>query len=351
MWVFALGPDPEFFRHRFLYQAPYGWLMRLPGFDGLRVPARFWMMSLVCLSTVAALVAGRFSGSTRRIAVMVALVGLMLDGWPRQFTVIAAPELRSSPLGVAARLDLPLTDDRSALALYQQIYDPIPTFNGYSGFGAPHYYAMRRMLTNQDPRILQALTANRSIGVIIDHHDDPDGTLRRYVARTPGARLSEKRPGWSSYRLPVSRAIPLPDREGTPLSIQSLVTFPGPPHAARALDGDLTTRWSGGLQRQSAGMIIELARPSRVGQVVLDLGIFVTDFPNRLQIDVSADGTLWEHAWTGDTALHAYYGGIRHPREVPLVFPLNRDHVRYIRLRQVGFGAYEWSVAEVHVLQ
>src|SRR5262249_40976817 len=38
-WVFALGPDPEFFGHRFLYQAPYGWLMRLPGFEGLRVPA------------------------------------------------------------------------------------------------------------------------------------------------------------------------------------------------------------------------------------------------------------------------------------------------------------------------
>ena len=50
MWVFALGPDPTFFDRRVLYQSPYGQLMRLPGFDGLRVPARFWMMSLVCLS-------------------------------------------------------------------------------------------------------------------------------------------------------------------------------------------------------------------------------------------------------------------------------------------------------------
>ena len=55
MWVFALGPDPTFFGMRALYQAPYGWLMRLPGFDGLRVPARFWMMCLACLSVLAAL--------------------------------------------------------------------------------------------------------------------------------------------------------------------------------------------------------------------------------------------------------------------------------------------------------
>src|SRR5205085_7442065 len=76
MWVFALGPDPEFFRHRALYQAPYGWLMRLPGFDGLRVPARFWMMSLVCLSVLAALAIDRLGGRMRRIVVAAAAIGL-----------------------------------------------------------------------------------------------------------------------------------------------------------------------------------------------------------------------------------------------------------------------------------
>ena len=48
--------------HHALYQAPYGWLMRLPGFNGLRVPARFWMMTLVCLTALAALAINRLRG-------------------------------------------------------------------------------------------------------------------------------------------------------------------------------------------------------------------------------------------------------------------------------------------------
>src|SRR6185369_12974330 len=98
----------------------------------------------------------------------------------------------------------------------------------------------------------------------------------------------------------------------------TLSTFPSPPHAYRALDGDLRTRWSGGVQEQSADAVIELEQPDHVGQVVIDQGGFVTDFPKRLRIDVSADGAAWETAWTGDTALHAYYGAVRHPREGPL---------------------------------
>ena len=61
--------------------------------------------------------------------------------------------------------------------------------------------------------------------------------------------------------------------------------------------------------------------------------------------------TCWDTAWTGDTALHAYFAAVRHPREMPLVFPLNRDGVRFIRLRQVGFGTHDWSISELHVLQ
>jgi hypothetical protein len=36
---------------------------------------------------------------------------------------------------------------------------------------------------------------------------------------------------------------------------------------------------------------------------------------------------------------------------VPLVFALNKDGVRFIRLRQTGFGTHDWSVAELQVLQ
>ena len=253
---------------------------------------------------------------------------------------------------MTSRIDLPISDDTDAQALYQQVFDPIPLHNGFSGYVAPHYYALRMLIGESDPRILEILAANGPLGVVIDHAGDQDGRLRKFVQSYPGAAVERSEPDWSSYRIPRSASIAaLADREGTPLRIKSLSTFPSPPHAGRALDGDLRTRWSGGVQQQSADAIIELEQPTYVRQVVLDLGGFVTDFPARLQIDVSRDGAVWEPAWTGSTALHAYYGAIRHPREMPLVFALNRDAVRFIRLRQTGFGTHDWSVAELHVLQ
>ena len=82
---------------------------------------------------------------------------------------------------------------------------------------------------------------------------------------------------------------------------------------------------------------------------MIDQGVFVGDYPRTLTIDVSADGGTWEPVWKGDTGLHAYFGALRHPKEVPLVLSLNRDNVRFIRLRQVGFGPRDWSIAELHV--
>lgn len=88
--------------------------MRLPGFDGLRVPARFWMMTLVCLSVLAALAIDRLQGRMRRAVAVVAVIGLALDGWPGEFLVSAAPDRRPTPPGVIARVNLPMTDDRDA---------------------------------------------------------------------------------------------------------------------------------------------------------------------------------------------------------------------------------------------
>ena len=274
-----------------------------------------------------------------------------MDG-PGRSPSLPAPQTRPAPAGVTTRLDLPVTDDTGAAALYQQTIDEVPLHNGFSGYFAPHYYALRTLLEAKDPRVLHVLAGAGPLGVVVHHEGDPDGAIRRFVLAHPGASLVRSDNGWSSYRLPADPSPPVvPDREGSPLRIKSLSTFPSPPHAGRALDGDLRTRWSGGVQQQSAEATIELETTTRVGQVVIDLGEFATDFATRLRIDVSADGATWETAWTGDTALHAYYAAIRHPREVPLVFPFDRDGIRFIRLRQAGFGTHDWSIAELHVLR
>ena len=352
MWLFALGPDPTVMERRALYQAPYGWLMRLPGFDGLRVPARFWMMALVCLSVVAALAVNRLQGRTRRGVVAAAALGLLLDGWPAKFRVEPAPERRPSPPGAAFRLDLPMDTDHDARALYQQTLEGVPLINGFSGYFAPHYYTLGELLAAGDPRILQALSSRGPVGVVIDHASDESGAYRKFVLAYPGAALHETHAGWSSYTLPANgKGDLLPDMSGRPLRIKALTAFPSQPHTHRAIDGNVNTRWSGGPQRSAADFTIELEEPGRVSQLVTDLGEFAGDYPVRLRLEVSPDGAQWETVHFGDAALHAYYAAVRHPKEVPVVYPIDRDNVRFLRMTQLGWGKRDWSIGEVRVLR
>ena len=85
MYLLCFGPRPRFLGEPFIYRAPYSWLMSLPGYDAVRVPARFAMLAALCLSVVAALA---FARLTRRgrwfirapLAAMVA-AGVLVDSW------------------------------------------------------------------------------------------------------------------------------------------------------------------------------------------------------------------------------------------------------------------------------
>jgi hypothetical protein len=143
----------------------------------------------------------------------------------------------------------------------------------------------------------------------------------------------------------------LPDERGTPIAIKALSAYPSQPHTPRAIDGDIKTRWSGGVQQSSADFTIEIADPGPVSQVVIDLGEFWTDFPMRVRIEASPDGARWDTVYAGDTALHAYYAAVRHPKQVPVVYPIGRDHVRFIRFTQLGWGTHDWSIPELRVLR
>jgi len=254
---------------------------------------------------------------------------------------------------VAVRIDLPVADGSDPLALYQQMFNPVPLYNGFSGYGAPHYHAMRAMLDDGDSRVLPLLAAPGPLGVVVDHAGDTDGALRRLVLAVPGATVERMEPGWSSYRVPRTLAPPsVPERSGTPIPIKSITAAPGQASAPLAIDGKLTTRWwTDDELEQAAEVTIELGSATRVGQVVMEIGGFTTDFPKRMQVDVSADGVAWDTAWTGSPALNAYYGAVRHPRELPVVLPLNREGVRFIRMRQLETGKFNWSILELSVLQ
>lgn len=352
-WIFTLGPNPTLMDHRFLYRAPYSWLMLLPGFDGLRVPARFWTMTLACLGVTGALAVNRLDGRTRRLVVALAVAGLLVDGWPRKFVVVAAPPLRPSPPEAVVRLDLPVSDGTDARALYQQMFDKRPLYNGFSGYTAPHYAAMKALLDEHDPAILRILAPGLPLGITIDHEGDADGALRAFVLAFPGATRVVNEAAWSSYLIQSASVTELAaDPAGTALRVASVTAASGKSPAARAIDGSMDTTWNGDEQNGTAKtFVVELAEPSHVSRLVLALGRYSSDFPARLRIAVSRDGSQWETVSDGSTAFATYLAAIRYPKDVPVVFPIDRDNVRVIRLEQSGTRKADWSIAELRVLK
>ena len=84
MWLFSLGPAPTLMGNPFMYRGPYALLMYLPGFNSLRVPARFWMTVTLCLAVIGAMVFARLTeklGRLRLAAAAIVAFGVLADTW------------------------------------------------------------------------------------------------------------------------------------------------------------------------------------------------------------------------------------------------------------------------------
>ena len=124
MWLFSLGPLPTLMDRPILYKAPYAWLMMVPGADGVRVPARFWMLAALCLAVAAGLAVRQLTARWPRIGTalpVLASIGLLLDSWPVAIRLHAPPERRPSHTRAVARLELPINPAHDTIALYRAI--------------------------------------------------------------------------------------------------------------------------------------------------------------------------------------------------------------------------------------
>jgi hypothetical protein len=351
MWILSLGPRPTLHGQPLGVPGPYALLMNLPGFTGMRVPARLWMLSVLCLAVLAALVIARIdSRRTRRLVAAIATVGLLLDGWPRAFPIAAVPEMRITTTNARARLGLPLRENETE-TMYGAIAQARPVFNGYSGFHAPQHFAMRDLLEHYDPRILDRLAASETIEVVIENARDTSGAWSRYLQAHNGARRVDVSPEWTSYELPPTGASTPAAIAGSSLRVASVVASTNARDIRAILDGDLDTRWHTPLQVGGETIVADLGTPHHVAAVVLCLGAYPGQYPRGLAVEVSTDSVEWSTVYTGGTALETYDAALRSPREVPVTLPVRRDRVRFVRLRQTGSDPrYGWTIVELRVI-
>jgi hypothetical protein len=355
MWLLSLGPVPTLMNEPIIYKAPYTWLMALPGVEGVRVPARFWMLSVLCLAAAAALAVAQLLARfprARTVLPLAACAGILVDGWQVPLVLHEPPGRRPNRTNAVARLELPINPSHDLRVLYQSIAHQRPIVNGYSGYFAPHYWVLQYLVEQRDPDVLMRLAELGDLEIIVDHALDEGEALRDFVAAAPGVEVVFRDELSTSYRLRQVAVKGLRGRmDGPPLPILALSSALNPHYLARTTDGDLVSRWEAG-RGQIAGdaLTIDLGQVREVRGIELDIGGYVADFPRGLRIEVSDDGVAWSEAWSGPTGTTALTGALRYPRSVPLVFEIDR-RARHIRLTQLGSDpVYYWSVAELRVV-
>jgi 4-amino-4-deoxy-L-arabinose transferase-like glycosyltransferase len=121
-----------------------------------------------------------------------------------------------------------------------------------------------------------------------------------------------------------------------------------------AFDRDVTTRWGSGKPRQDGiWYMLDMGRAETLHRAVLLPGIFVTDYPTGLRVEVSQDRQRWEVV----SNLPGLMPGLRiskgQPRfdesgAVETRFP--PVQARYVRFTHVGSGPpFDWSIGEIFV--
>ena len=189
MWACAFGPGLAS-SGLDAWIRPYRWLALLPGYDGLRVPARFAMLGAVCLATAAGLAVARLQSVIGRAfpaATLLVLAGLGLDGLMRPVPLGTPPPRVILPAAAgAAVIELPADDARvEVAAMYRQMEHERPIVNGYSGYSPPHYTILSLALRRGDSSPLRYLAAGQPLIVVVNDQLDTGGDFKRMVEGLP----------------------------------------------------------------------------------------------------------------------------------------------------------------------
>ena len=357
MWILTWGPFPTIAQQPLIEHAPYSWLRVIPGFEGLRVPARFWILATVCLSATGGLVLARIvpAGSRYRHAIVgLVACGLIADGWVTEMPLTAAPRFSASVEAGrdGAILELPagqMYDDLEAM--YRAMFHGRPVVNGFSGFTPSHYLALTRGLTRGEDDVLDLMVQLGVRDVVINRPRDMDGRAARFLSGYKSAQLVSETPTEMLFRLARGAGVENQQVVGLPLTIRNVSANVNDDDVGKVFDDDLTSRWQTGPQRRGHQLVVDLGAVQPIGAIKLWLGPFAADAPRVLQIAVSDDGVNWRQMWRGPTAAQAIAAAIRDPAAVEMAFRCDGCRGRFVRLRQLGRDRiYDWSIAELSVL-
>ena len=319
MAALAAGPAAEPRSLAILWH-PYSWIAWLPGFGGLRVPSRFFMLAVLCLA-VAAAISFAALATRRRLRVPLAVAvfaGLLVDG-----------SISGMPLGVppgaldvhepgARVLALPYEDGRiSVFAMYQSMTHRLPVVNGYAGYVPSFGDVMEWALRRRDETALSELRRGHALFVVIAPTEEAT-SWTGFMGAQPGAEFLGVQSGGAVYRMP---ALP----------------YAAQPRPAIAI-GDATVTRDGGW------LMADLHDARTVRAAELRTHGDLVRLPGSLVVQTSADGAAWETAYDDRPGGLAVLGALDLPRVIPLRIDLRDTQARYVRVNAPTFRPSVLSV-------
>ncbi len=352
MALCACGPVLSTHDHVLIASAPFRWLMLLPGFDQVRVPARFWMLGVLCLAACAGLSYRSVAAARPRLApvlFVLACGGLLADGWLATLPVAAAPAvwpgLAREAAGDLPLLELPLGPDWDSAATFRTTSHGRRVFNGVSGYDPPHYAPMREALNARDPEILRALASLGRYDIVINPQADADRQWEAYAAAAPGATRVPIAEAPPVYRVPATAWPEM--RVGPALTIAKISSSRGEP--SPVIDHRLDTDWVDHPQHPDQWLLADLGTTQLVGGISLAIEEHAGDFPRHLRIERSIDGEQWSDAWDGNAASRVFLAALREPRTGWLRIEVPASPARFVRIRQTATASIGWRVPELEV--
>ncbi len=353
-WLLALGPVVTFMGQPRGFQAPFALLMDLPGVGGLRVPARFWVLTTMCLAMLVGFVAASiFKGRRRSIAaggLVLASALILTDSWierlPAGPVPHGVPDARA--LSGAAVLTLPMGSLADIAAEFRAVTGGWRSVNGYSGYFPAYYPVLLDAARDAEAGAVAPFVARGDLHVIVA---EGERGLRDMIERQPGVVVTAARSGAVQYMIPRREAVPRLDHRGARLPIQSVRASCEADRARRAVDGDDRTRWDCGPQRPGHELLVDMGEPRTVGAVVQKMARHDTGYPRHLLLQTSVDGVSWDAAWDGGVRSLLIAQAIERPGpSLTVAVPFASRRARYIRLRQMATDPVAtWSLAELEI--
>ena len=382
--VLSLGPHVKVWGWLVTEHGPYDWLVHIvPGMDGMRVPARFAIISFASLAVVAGcgttIVLARLRPRIRPVVLALGLAAIVADGWAvplatepypprgREEDHAAAVWLKHRPPG--AVLHLPMTNVNFYELHYQYatVFHGHPQVNGFSGYNTLLQAFLRSEsspLVDFD-RFPAAVQMLRSLGVryVIVHVGDYvlHAQWSHESDRTM-AGLRDSRQVVAEQKLTAATGFelqPLDDAnaDAAPFAPEhvarisnrelSVSVSEAPERLAYAVDNDPESRWVG-RQDGTSWIAARLSVPHDVARVELELADrSLGEYPRELQIDVTdADGrtrTLYRAAPYAELAAAI----VRDGRFPTLAITLPHNNASTISVRATAVTGGWWSVHEL----